>query len=64
MPATDKNLYNLPKMHKVFCFTVLAFTLATLVMLYKDHNDEWRRHQVEFDIIQSENKSLYSLVLN
>lgn len=53
MPATEQYLRNIKRMHVVFCFSVIAFCVATLLMLYKDHNDEWRDYQSEFTAIQT-----------
>lgn len=53
MPATEQYLRNIKRMHVVFCISVIAFCVATLLMLYKDHNDEWREYQATFDRIQA-----------
>jgi cytochrome c2 len=45
MPATDKTVRNLKTMHVVFLFSVLAFLAATVTMLLRDHDDEWRGYQ-------------------
>ncbi|MBI1312909.1 c-type cytochrome [bacterium] len=53
MPATEQYRYNIKRMHVVFCISVIAFCVATLLMLYKDHDDEWRDYQGTFERIQS-----------
>lgn len=54
MPATDQYLRNIKKVHVVFCLSAIAFATATALMLYLDHNDEWRVYQSEFDTIEAE----------
>ncbi|MGZ0171687.1 MAG: hypothetical protein ACKVHE_19260, partial [Planctomycetales bacterium] len=53
MPATDQYLRNIKKVHVVFCLSVIAFAVSTALMLYLDHNDEWRRYQSDFDAIET-----------
>lgn len=48
MPANEQYKYNLKKMHVIFCASVLAFAGATIFMLYRDHDDEWRDYQRNF----------------
>lgn len=48
MPANEQYKYNLSKLHVVFCASVLAFAGATVLMLYRDHDDEWRDYQRQF----------------
>jgi cytochrome c2 len=45
MPATEKTWRDQLKMHTVFGVTSLVMLLATIWMLWKDHNREWRRWQ-------------------
>lgn len=54
MPATDQYLRNIKTMHVVFCMSAIAFTVATVLMLYRDHNDEWRAFQSKFETINEE----------
>lgn len=53
MPATDQYLRNIKKVHVVFCLSAVAFTVATVLILYRDHDDEWRDYQSQFDAIQA-----------
>lgn len=53
MPASEIYKYNLNALHRVFLGAVLAFTGATVLVIYKDHNDEWRNYQREFIRIES-----------
>jgi mono/diheme cytochrome c family protein len=53
MPATDQYLRNIKKVHVVFCLSTIAFAVSTALMLYLDHNDEWRGYQSEFDAIET-----------
>jgi len=48
MPATDQYLRNISKVHVVFCLSAIALTAATALMLYRDHDDEWRDYQRAF----------------
>lgn len=52
MPATDQYLRNIKKVHVVFCLSAIAFAVSTALILYRDHNDEWRGYQSGFDAIQ------------
>lgn len=45
MPATDDYKYNIKKMHVIFLASAIAFTASTLLMLHKDHDDEWHEYQ-------------------
>jgi len=54
MPANDDFKYNIKKMHRVFLYSVIAFTASTLLMLYRDHNDEWHEYQRIGNIVQAE----------
>lgn len=53
MPATDQYLRDIKKVHVVFCLSAIAFAVATVVILYRDHADEWRGYQSDFDAIQT-----------
>jgi len=53
MPATEKYLRNINRMHVVFCIASVAFAAATLTMLLRDHQDEWRVWQTRFSEIES-----------
>ena len=45
MPATDKFKYDLNRLHLVFAVSCVAILVATVLMMVKDHNDEWRNYQ-------------------
>jgi len=45
MLATDKNFYDLKKVHVVFAISTFALMAVTVWMFAADHNDEWREHQ-------------------
>ena len=53
MPANDDFKYNIRKMHVIFLWSAIAFTASTLLMLYKDHNDEWHEYQRIGDIVEA-----------
>jgi len=53
MPATDQYLRNIKKVHVVFCLSTIAFAMATGLILYLDHKDEWRGYQSDFDSIEA-----------
>ena len=53
MPATDQYLRNIKKVHVVFCLSAIAFALSTVLILYRDHDDEWRGYQSDFDAIET-----------
>ncbi|MDA0587897.1 MAG: c-type cytochrome [Planctomycetota bacterium] len=53
MPATDKTVRNLKTMHVVFLLSVLAFLASTVTMLLRDHDDEWRKYQIDFFTAES-----------
>lgn len=53
MPATDSYLRNMKTMHIVFCVSAIVFCGSTLLMLYIDHQDEWRKHQRNFYYAES-----------
>lgn len=55
MPANEQYLRNLKKTHVAFLASVLAFTFATVVVLFRDHNDEWRGFQRQFLQMEAEN---------
>ncbi len=52
MPATDQYLRDIKKVHVVFCLSAIAFAVSTVVILYRDHDDEWRGYQSKFDAIE------------
>lgn len=45
MPATDKFRYDLKKMHVVFAVSCAFIFIATIAMMAKDHDDDWRGYQ-------------------
>ena len=53
MPATDQYLRNIKKVHVVFCLSTIAFAMSTVLILYRDHDDEWREYQSDFDAIET-----------
>ncbi len=57
MPATDKIRYDLKKMHVIFALSCAAIFVATIAMMAKDHNDDWRWYQ-------KKNYSLQAAVLS
>ncbi len=46
MPATEQTWRNQKVMHVVFACSALVMTIATLWLLAKDHNREWKRWQL------------------
>ena len=54
MPATEDYLRPLPKMHRWFAVSMIVLFLATLLMMYFDHHDEWRVYQHQFFKLQAE----------
>jgi len=46
MPATEQTWHNQKVMHVVFACTALVMMIATLWLLAKDHNREWKRWQL------------------
>lgn len=48
MPATEDYLRPLPKMHRWFAVSMIVLFVATLLMMYFDHHDEWRAYQHQF----------------
>ncbi len=46
MPATEKTWRDQLRMHVIFGVTSLVMLFATIVMLWKDHNREWRQWQL------------------
>ena len=48
MPATEDYLRPLPKMHRWFAVSMIVLFVATLLMMYFDHRDEWRAYQHQF----------------
>src|SRR5262245_56428422 len=47
MPATEKTWRDQAKMHVLFGISALVMLIATIWMLAKDHNREWRRWQLD-----------------
>ena len=54
MPATEDYLRPLPKMHRWVAVSMIVLFLATLLMMYFDHHDEWRVYQHQFFKLQAE----------
>lgn len=54
MPATEDYLRPLPKMHRWFAVSMIVLFVATLLMMYFDHHDEWRAYQHQFFQIEAE----------
>jgi mono/diheme cytochrome c family protein len=54
MPATDKYVRNMKTMNWVFCLSVVSLAASTLLMLHKDHDDEWREYQKQFFVYETE----------
>lgn len=54
MPATEDYLRPLPKMHRWFAVSMVVLFLATLLMMYFDHRDEWRGYQRRFFQLEAE----------
>src|SRR5881296_969783 len=54
MPATEDYLYSLPRMHRWFAVSMVVLFLATLLMMYFDHHDEWRDYQRQFFKLDAE----------
>src|SRR5262245_55025901 len=46
MPATEKTWRDQLRMHVIFAISSLIMLLATIWMLWRDHNNEWRRWQL------------------
>lgn len=53
MPATEKYLRPIGKLHAVFLASVLSLVFATIVILLIDHDDEWRDWQDRFAQIEA-----------
>ncbi len=53
MPATDHYWRPLNTMHKVFAFSAIVLLASTILMMAKDHRDEWREYQSEADKLQA-----------
>ena len=47
MPASEKTWYDQKVMHIIFGVTALVMTIATLWLLAKDHNRQWKSVQLE-----------------
>ena len=47
MPASEQTWYNQKVMHIVFGVSALVMTIATLWLLAKDHNRQWKGVQLE-----------------
>lgn len=54
MPATEDFVRPLPKMHRVFAVSMVVLFVATLLMMYFDHHDEWRVYQRQFFRIEAD----------
>lgn len=54
MPATEDFVRPLPKMHRVFAVSMIVLFVATLLMMYFDHHDEWRGYQRQFFRIEAD----------
>ena len=52
MPATDKYVRNMKTMNWVFFLSVVSLAGSTLLMLHKDHDDEWREYQKQFFVYE------------
>ncbi len=48
MPANEQYIRDIKKTHVAFLASVLAFGFATVIVLYRDHDDEWRGFQRQF----------------
>lgn len=55
MPANEQYLRDIKKSHVAFLGSVVAFAFATALILYRDHDDEWRGFQREFLRLEAEN---------
>src|SRR5689334_14424301 len=47
MPATEQTWRNQKKLHVVFGVTALVMAIATIVMMMRDHDREWKRWQLK-----------------
>lgn len=55
MPANEQYLRDIKKSHVAFLGSVLVFAFATVLILYRDHDDEWRGYQRQFLRIEADN---------
>jgi len=55
MPANEQYLRDIKKSHLAFLGSVIAFAFATVLILYRDHDDEWRGFQREFLRLEAQN---------
>lgn len=55
MPANEQYLRDIKKSHLAFLGSVIAFAFATVLILYRDHDDEWRGFQREFLRLEADN---------
>lgn len=46
MPATEKTWYDQIRLHVIFGITSIVMLAATIWLVWKDHNDEWKRWQL------------------
>ena len=47
MPATDKTVRDINKMHVIFAITSVILVLSTVWMFWKDHDRPWKEYQKE-----------------
>ena len=47
MPATDKTVRDINKMHVIFAVTSVILVLSTVWMFWKDHDRPWKEYQKE-----------------
>ncbi|MEC9097034.1 MAG: hypothetical protein VX776_10400, partial [Planctomycetota bacterium] len=47
MPATDKTVRDIKKMHVIFAITSVILVLSTVWMFWKDHDRPWKEYQKE-----------------
>lgn len=45
MPATEKTVRDIKKLHVVFACSSIVMFVSVIWMMYKDHQDEWRDYQ-------------------
>ena len=47
MPATDKTVRDIKKMHVIFAVTSVILVFSTVWMFWKDHDRPWKEYQKE-----------------
>ncbi|MBS0207343.1 MAG: c-type cytochrome [Planctomycetes bacterium] len=52
MPANEQTWRSLSLMHVVFCVSGLVMLIATIWMLAKDHDREWKNYQRDFQKVE------------